>query len=241
MGEIDRVNMDIYDLPWVLLICLGDEECSFPIERLEHPNKKIWIQEPMIPGKHETIPARYILDGYSHDFHAFIDRGVHRDYEWSFAGQVTHPRRRACMDALRTIDWGGVVVESRGYCQGVSKREYVNLLQRSQIVPCPSGPMSPDAARPWEALEAGAIPILDELSPTRSEPGFWKAVLGDHPLPTVTDWSILPAIIEELKRESTAVRSRICQDWWFEYKVDFIRWFGQDLEELGCHRTKLQF
>jgi hypothetical protein len=234
VGMIDKLNMDIEPLPWVLLICLGDEESSFPIERIEHPRKKFWIQEPMIPGKHEEIqPARYLLDGYSHDFQHYRLKDVPRDLDWVFAGQVTHERRRQCVTALQSIDWGGVIVESKGYCQGVSRTEYATLLQRARIVPCPSGPMAQDAARPWEALECGAIPILDEYSPVRKEFGFWDEVLGPFmPLPTIENWDRLPRMIEELKRANLDNIAYECQKWWADYKSEFYGWLKKDLKEL---------
>lgn len=227
-GRLDKLNMDIERLRWVLLIFLGDEEASFPAELVEHPNKICWVQEPL-PGKHD-FADRYILDGYTPHTHKHLVY-CEKDLDWVFAGQVTHGRRRACVSALQGIDWGGVIVESKQYCGGVSLEEYHRLLCRARIVPCPSGPLSPDSARVCEALECGAIPILDDLSPTRHEPGFWKMVLGDHPFPVVTDWSTLPDLIKEIKIDWRE-RTRQCQTWWFLYQINFLDWFSKDIEKL---------
>jgi hypothetical protein len=228
-GRLDRLNKDIRDLKWVLLIFLGDEESTFPIERVEHRNKKVWVQEP-IPGRHD-FAGRFMINGYGHDRKRHIVQ-YEKDLEWCFGGQVTHERRIACVDALRKLKWGGVVIETKGYYQGVSLGEYCRLLCRAKIVPCPSGPFSPDAARPWDALECGAIPILDDLSPMRTEPGFWQYVLGNHPFPVVTDWSTLPDVIEKLKAENIELRARECLAWWERYKWKFNQWLKSDLKEL---------
>jgi hypothetical protein len=230
-GRLDRLNMDIEDLKWVLLIFLGDEEASFPAELVEHPNKVVWVQEPL-PGKHD-FADRYMLDGYT-PFTHLLKKTVEKDLDWCFAGQCTHERRRACVMELQdNIDWGGVIVQTKGYCQGVSPAEYHHLLSRSKIVPCPSGPMSPDSARVCEALECGAIPILDDLSPTREEPGFWRMVLGaHHPLPVIIDWKDLPEMIHGLRRD-WVMRSVECQNWWLNYKFQFINnWLVNDLKML---------
>lgn len=236
-GRLDRLNADIEDLKWVLLIFLGDEECSFPAELVEHPNKIVWVQEPL-PGRHD-FADRFILDGYTPQCRKNIVK-CERDLDWVFAGQVTHERRRACVTALQGIDWGGVIVESKGYCQGVSLEEYFRLLCRAHIVPCPSGPLSPDAARPWEALECGAVPILDDLSPTRKEPGFWKYVLGEnHPLPVITEWNTLPETIREVKGDWENISLR-CLAFWEAYKLDFYQWLGTDIYRLtGKTCTKI--
>jgi len=236
LGRLDKLCSDIANLKWVLLIFLGDEECSFLAEAVEHPNKIVWVQEPL-PGRHD-FADRYILDGYAHDHKRYIVP-CEKDLTWSFAGQMTHQRRWECRNALQSIDWGGVIVESKGYCQGVSREEYYRLLSRAHIVPCPSGPFSPDSARIWEALECGAVPILDDLSPSRRAPGFWKYVLGDHPMPVLTDWSTLPARIEQIKSNWPDI-SADCQRWWARYKMDFTNWLGEDIEKLTgvpCHKT----
>jgi hypothetical protein len=239
LGRLDRLNEDIKKLKYVLLIFLGDEESSFPAEKVEHPHKIVWVQEP-IPGRHH-FADRFIIDGYGHDRKRHIVT-VDKDLDWFLGAQITHERRIACVDALRKINWGGVIIESRGYYQGVQMSEYVRMLCRAKIVPCPSGPFSPDAARPWDSLECGAIPILDDLSPTRDKPGFWQCVLGGHPFPVITDWSTLPDVIERLKAENTEIRARECLQFWETYKWKFSCWLKPDLKELGveCTRTSLR-
>jgi hypothetical protein len=231
--RLDAVNYDISGLKWVLLIFLGDEECTFPAELVNHPNKRVWVQEPM-PGRHD-FAERFILNGYSHDHMRYVT-ACPKDLDWFFAGQVTHERRRACVTALQSIDWGGVIIETKGFCQGISRSEYFQMMCRARIVPCPSGPFSQDAARPWEALECGAIPILDDLSPTRKEPGFWKYLLGRHPFPVVTDWSTLPALIEKMKKDNLDILARECANWWWAYKVGMRESFKYTIEELTCSK-----
>ena len=242
IGQVDRLNADLDELDWALVIFLGDEEASFPINDVQFPERhKIWIQEPAIPGTHSGLNARYILDGWSHDCHRWIVKDTPKDLDWVFAGQVTHERRRACVAALQSIDWGGVIVESKGFCQGVSKREYMELLCRAWIVPCPSGPMAQDAARPWEALECGAIPILDAFSPKRTQLGFWEKVIGTSPIPVISDWEKLPTMIDTLKRQNLKILGAACQQWWPLYKFNWLRWLKQDLEELGCPKVNCRF
>jgi len=229
LGEIDLVNRDIEKFEYVLVILLGDEECSFPFEQLEHQHMMTWVQEPM-PGRHDSAD-RYIIDGFTPYTEETSRIAVVRDYDWFFAGQVTHERRRACVQAMQSMSWGGVIIETKGYCQGISQTEYQMMLRRAKFVPCPSGPFSPDAARPWEALQMGAIPILDDLSPTRHEPGFWKYVLGNHPLPVLTDWAALPETIEVLKRGYSQKQFE-CITWWAKYCQDFCTWLEEDWKAL---------
>ena len=228
-GSLDKLQMDIEDLRWVILIFLGDEEAVYPAEKVEHPNKKVWVQEPL-PGKHD-FADRFILDGWTPHTHKNIVK-CEKDLDWVLACQMTHERRWACRNALQTIDWGGIIVESKGYTLGVSIEEYYRLLCRAHIAPCPSGPFSPDSARVAEALECGCVPILDDLSPTRREPGFWNMVLGPHhPLPVIHDWANLPGVIKSIKSDWVNINAE-CQEWWSEYKEAFNHWLREDIDEL---------
>jgi hypothetical protein len=239
MGRIDKLNMDIEKLQWCLIIALGDEESTFPLEQIEHPNKILWVQEPL-PGRPAHDAAdRYILDGYPHDYRRHMVK-CEKDLDWVLACQMTHVRRWQCRNALQGIDWGGVLVESKGYCQGVSRDEYFRLMARAKIAPCPSGPFSPDSARVCEALECGCVPILDDLSPTRSKPGFWKLVLGQHPIPVVESWDTLRDEIEDIKAQWKDY-SQECQGFWRDYKEKFFgTWLAEDLAKLGvAHADKV--
>jgi hypothetical protein len=237
LGRFDKLQHDIEPLKWCLLIFLGDEESSFPAEEIDHHNVICWVQEP-IPGRHD-FAKRFMVNGYGHDALGYIERaqGVYndsiaKDLDWFFGGQVTHQRRRAVVDALRTLDWGGIVIETKGYHQGISLPEYYRMMCRARIVPCPSGLFSPDAARAWDALACGCIPILDNLSPSRPEQGFWNYMLGSHPLPTISDWSTLPAVIAKLKVENLDMLAAKCWRWWTNYQAKFNQWLKEDLEIL---------
>lgn len=230
LGGIDKLNLDLQKFPkWALIICLGDEENTFPVERIEHPNKIIWVQEPR-PGRHD-FADRLIINGYSDRLRQYLASGVPKENDWFFAGQVTHERRRDCVTALQGLDWGGIIIETKGYTQGVSRTEYVFQMQRARIVPCPSGPFCQDAARVWEALECGAIPILDDISPARPEGGFWKYLLGYHPLPVIREWALLPLYLKEIKANYDSVHA-LCMNWWAAYKAEYSTWLRIDVRTL---------
>jgi hypothetical protein len=233
IGHIDRLNQDLDRLKWAILIFLGDEEASFPVEEVEHDNYIAWVQEPLFSRPGHAKAKRFLLDGYSHECPRRSTPQNPKDLDWFFAGQVTHERRRACRDALQSIDWGGVIIETKGYCQGISPQEYFWMMYRSRIIPCPSGPFSQDSARIWEALECGSIPILDDFSPTRRDGEFWSKVIPGSPLLRVSDWRELPKIIEKMKLANLDRFQRETLIWWNDYKWKFWRWLEEDLKELG--------
>ncbi len=153
-----------------------------------------------------------------------------RIYDWSFCGQVTHERRRQCIEQLRKLP-KGKLVETDGFGRGLEHEEYFRILTQSKIVPCPCGPATPDTYRMCEALEAGAVPIIDTVSLPGIH-GYWEMTLPDHPLPFVNEWSELPAVMETVLNDYERIQ-RLCQYWWMGYKLRFRNWLAEDLAALG--------
>lgn len=88
------------------------------------------------------------------------------------------------------------------------------IYRNSNFVPCPSGRITPESFRVFEALENGAIPIVPKTD-------YWHLCYGiDFPAIQVNNWheakdtikimSENPAVVEKYRRH--------CIDWWTESK-----------------------
>src|SRR4051812_9516013 len=40
----DILNAQSASRPWVIFVSVGDENCDFPYDRLQHPNMRLWVQ-----------------------------------------------------------------------------------------------------------------------------------------------------------------------------------------------------
>jgi hypothetical protein len=224
------------ELDWVLFVSLGDEGCDFPYSQLEHKNKCLWVQTPK-PGKVKA--DRYLIEGYHPNTHAEIFNSIGSIgnpapcWDWFFAGQVTNPRRKECVDALCEIN-SGFLMTTEGFMQGMPQVEYYGHMRQARIIPCPSGPLTPDSFRFAEALECGCVPILDGHAPDGIK-GYWDMVLGPHhPLPVIEDWSELPAMMQSLLVGYEAIQ-RYTQYFWKSYKLKLRgTWLSQDLIALDA-------
>jgi hypothetical protein len=167
----------------------SDEEGECPFWSLPTP---VWKQtpDPQLPYR----PDRALPLGYTpHTRPALIRLGYpDTKHGWTFSGQVTNPRREAAMEALRRL---GDPLETDTFAAGLDPEAYIRSLWAAAWVPCPAGNVRPETFRMWEALEAGAVPILDATSPA-GDRGYWPMVLGDHPLPIIEDWSQVGAILD---------------------------------------------
>jgi hypothetical protein len=159
--------------------------------------------------------------------------GEVRELDWFFAGQANHERRRKLVATLLGLP-GGRLKETAGFAQGFDRVDYLALMAQAKVVPCPSGPATPDSFRVWEALEAGCIPVVDEDCPAYNTPGFWELLLGEKPpFPTVTDWSTFPAVLDGLL-DGWPDNTAIIQAWYRDYKQRLAGRIVADIQEVAC-------
>jgi hypothetical protein len=227
--DVERINELIGRLGWVLLVVTSDEEGLFPVNELRHPNMKLWLQYPH-PERTYPTNATFIPCGWppgtKEVLWAFRERDE-RHHDWFFAGQVTHERREECVAHLRDIP-NGYLVETDGFAKGLPRGTYLSYMRDSKVVPCPSGPHTPDTFRLYEALEAGCVPIVDTW------PGGGFQPPTGLPAPFVTHtWGVAPAMVEEIctRYPSSSIE---CFEWWQATKRRWAHVLASDLTELGA-------
>jgi hypothetical protein len=227
--KAERINHIAAKLPWVIFISIGDEMTEFPLHLLEHHNKKLWVQTPLPSTKAD----RYLIEGYPAGTRRIEGE---KKWDWCFMGQNTHERRHACMSALNPVGVGhgpNIFIPTGSFGAGLPQSEYLYAMSCARLAPCPSGPATPDTFRIWEALECGAVPIVDSRSLRDETVGFWKLVLPDNPLPLIDEWNQLPEIMDTLLADYERV-SRYTEFWWKGHKMQFRDWLAKDLMALGA-------
>ena len=139
-----------------------------------------------------------------------------RPYNWSFLGQVSKASRPDMVKALTPI--------APHYCHATDgiiphifpQTEYQHILLSSAFAPCPMGNVNLDSYRVYEALEAGAIPIVER----RLTLDYFHHLLGKHPLPTLGSWGEARRLIQRLTKQPQTLNElqRQCIEWWEQYK-----------------------
>ena len=95
----------------------------------------------------------------------------------------------------------------------------------AKIAPAPSGPVTADNFRLFEALQAHTVPIADTKE-------FWN-MLFDPAFPIVDKYAQLPGYIKDQLWLWPANTNRITA-WWMHTKRQYTRWLLDDLTELGA-------
>ena len=227
---LDELNARIKPLKWVVLMLTGDEEASFPVEKVKHPNIFIWVMSPR-PDRHEAYNK--LGTGYPPQAREWLpkyqEEAQERPIDYFFSGQITHDRRWSMSVQLRTMvefkhanNLRGDFNFTDGFTKGYQPEEYYKRLARAKTAPAPSGPETPDSFRLFEALEAGCIPIADTRDPKGVFPdNYWQWFFeGDVPFPIIKDYEqelqgFTIAAVKDFAKTSNDIFA-----WWQNYKRD---------------------
>jgi len=210
---IDKINVELNKFKKILVIITSDEEGKFDTRKLKHDDMIIYSQYGN--GGH-MFPL-----GYSPRTRETLREFglVPKTLDWFFAGQITHPRREMCAQQLRNLS-KGTLVETDGFAKGMNKKEYLYNMSIAKTAPCPPGAVSVESFRLYEALEAGACPIADDMGALKSyREKYWQQLFGDVNFPTFVDYKDLPMLIEK-SVEYPNMNNQVMA-WWINKKHQF--------------------
>lgn len=231
-GHTGKITEAIRLYRWVLAIRTSDEEDLFDIRQVEHPNIRWWIQTPRMDREYD---ARLIGLGYPPHFNVMERDAPGKQWADVFlSAQKTHQRRVEAFAATKAIV--GPLVFARateGFTEGMSKEEYAGSMSGAKVAPAPSGAVSPDSFRLYEALEAHCVPIADDVSPAYDSQGYWRRMFPDAPFPILTDYRDLEGLVTEALGDWPRNANRITA-WWMQQKRKLSLWLREDLEALGA-------
>lgn len=137
----------------------------------------------------------------------FVKNTEHRFYHWCFAGNIHDKARLEAIEMFQTIIPYQLHTTTDGFNSrnNLSVKEYAELLQSSKFALCPIGQGNIDSFRFYEALEAGAIPVVLANTPYQVYPSsYWHAIFPMHqhfPFIMAKDW-------EDARRQMFAVLMR---------------------------------
>lgn len=226
-GHEAEISTALSRYSWVLLMVTSDEESLFGT--VTHPNIKTWRQTPR-QGR-EYPGERLFPVGYTPHVRCLPAEPSEKTLNVFLSCQDTHQRRHECFAALDGLPASkpGRVHRTGGFTQGMDPAEYIRCMSKAKLAPCPSGAVSPDSFRVFEALESHTVPIADAVSPVDGLTDYWTRVLGEVPFPLVEDWSQVSwgQLLEDWNPQPVT-------EWYRGYKRRLASWLVEDLEALGA-------
>jgi len=220
--KTNEISEAISKYQWVLAMRVGDEEDLFQPDRVFHRNIKWWVQSPN--PKADYGDARLFGIGFPPHFNDidFTERGT----DVFLSAQNTHQARQQCFNVVNSLNVPKLVNETDGFTKGMNKDRYATCMAAAKIAPAPSGPVTADNFRLYEALESHAVPIADTKD-------FWLNVYPDAPFPIVDNYAQLAGYITDQIAQWPANSNKITA-WWMHQKRQLTKWLKQDLDELGA-------
>lgn len=232
VDQVDEVNKALQRYSWLLAIRTGDERDSFDINSIDHPNIRWWVQTPRADRCYGD--ARLFGVGFAPHFNELPPDPPKKETPVFLAGQNNHARRRQAFSAVAQVE-GSVSFPTQGFTQGMDPADYRSCMLNARVAPAPAGVFSPDSFRLYEALEAHAIPVADDVSPVEAydSRGYWSAVAQDAPFPVLSDYDNLPGWCQDLQESWPGNANRVTA-WWMRQKRRYAHWLVKDLTELGA-------
>lgn len=203
-----------------LFIYVSDE-CNRLDFRQIPKHGKVWNQ--CWTTAHQTTD-RHLLLGCRYDTAQIIE-GLNKEkkYLWSFVGQAQESRTHTYSIFERMK--GGKLIKTTGFGgqnDGLPYNEYLQIFCNSKIVLCPMGNNCADTFRLYEAIEAGALPIVEGAD-------YWSEF--GVPFPCVSDWGAAEWIINdyELNPDKLIAHTEKTRLWWKDYKRKVLQDIKIDL------------
>lgn len=238
-------------------IHLGDEWCTDSIKfygKADFIFRNYYRLE-----SHKFQNCFYFPLGYKSGFcnELIVQDITKRKHLWSFADHVKGSRYSMIQAAQKIPGGFHYTTQMFDDPKGLSTRSYAELLNQTTFALCPRGNFSLDTFRLYEALEAGAIPVVEdrgggevfkELFNPYSfrasgcyKPSYWilnsryfqaksywlQAYGSEFPCPRIYNWEKLEHLLASIDIEVTSNQVR---NWWNNYKLSLANFMSSVIE-----------
>jgi hypothetical protein len=140
-----------------------------------------------------------------------------RKFIWSFAGEIRNTR----IEMVKHFDRvpRGNLIDTNS-SQPLSTSEYYELLRESVFAPCGMGNIITETWRVYEAIESGAIPLVER----RMTLDYYGHLFVKHPIPTFSNWRDAATFAKGMMNDEKALDffQRDITTWWKEYKNKLV-------------------
>ena len=117
--------------------------------------------------------------------------------------------------------------------------EYLSILGDSVFVPCPMGNVNLESFRLYEALDSGAIPILER----RPWLDYFTRLFGPHPLPSVCNWMEARSVMETFRSNPERLRNKQVEirEWWRQWETKVSRQVTEAIRMTRGRKARMDF
>ncbi len=205
------------------IIHISDEEYSHSTKSYSYAKfvlRNYWKKKFDGNPKILQIPLGYKTKFWADSPSKKSKKSSERQYFASFAGQLSKSGRKEMAEHMRKLGHFFVHETSFfGSADALPVDQYRDLLMDSVFAPCPKGFVNVDTFRLYEALEAGAIPIVEKGPSDYYEHLFQ----GKYPFFAIDQWDEVGTLLNEgflSDPERIEQKRQECIDWWKKSKEE---------------------
>jgi len=194
--------------PAFTLLHISDEDYTDPIDIYEWPACKGVVRNYVRPLRNQkvvTIPL-----GYHWSRNTMIQK---RNLIWSFIG-ANYANRREKLEPFKALTPNSCIFQPGwNSIHAIGEDEMLDTLEASMCVPCPGG-VNYETFRLYEALEAGAVPIL--VDGDAGDAAFLDYLKRWLPIVSSPDWATAARIVGGLAQRPDlyeAYRKSLMDGW----------------------------
>jgi hypothetical protein len=218
LKDVGWLNAQLALLERVVLFLSSDEAQVFPVSAIAHPQVEFWVQLPR-PEKHYRDNTTFITEGSGRAW-KYADPSVEKTLAWFYAGQVNHRRRQEAVDAMvKSRIRPNVFKQTEGFLLGLDREVYLAHLASAKMAPAPAGATSQSSFRTCEALELGAVPIVDALRADKGGRGYWEMVMPEVHMPRVENWPYLGTVMANVRDDWENLVVDVHADWHWQRRA----------------------
>ena len=228
---VKLINQELSKYEKVLVIITSDEQNVFNTSRLSHKDMIIYSHFPT--KKKNFNIDKWIPLGYTpwcREYNKEIGN-TEKSIDWFFAGQITHKSRRKLIEQLRNLNKIGELLETEGFAQGMDHLEFTKKMNMAKVIPCPRGAVSFESFRMYEALEAGCIPVPEDLE-------MMNMLFPNSPLTVLDSWDNVNDYISNFSERYPELNNKVFA-WWQLEKRNLKHRIMHDLGTKSNHTTVL--
>jgi hypothetical protein len=208
------------------VLVLSDEFLQDQCEYIQKKECKFVIRNYIHPSLYKNEKVLHVGLGFKKNFDKYVVRNefAERDLTWSFIGSIHGNSRNESVNTFKQLEGGFVHITKHFNSDDyLSTEKYCDILCRSCYAICPQGHANNDTFRIYEALEAGAIPVVLKNSESHPfNPSYWYYLFpGEKDLPFVMadSWEDALKIAQnDIARSFTSIRLKQCQLFWEKWK-----------------------
>jgi hypothetical protein len=229
LDQVAWVNEQISKVLHLVLFLTSDEGALFPVHELVHPDMKLWVQTPR-PEVSYPAGTRFFGVG-SARARAVTDVTPEKTVDWFYRGQGdSHPRR---IEAVQHLGFYAqqsdcIFDVTPGFLQGVPRDTYLEEMASARVVPCPTGILTQDSFRMYEAIEMGCVPLIDVKRSDGGGVGFWDLQCPGIRAPRVKHWDQVFDVIQHAI-VTWEERAALVHTWWHERRWQLANQLRDDL------------